>query len=77
MPFVTREEGKIDVVVGEVEHPMIAAHYITWIAAVQGDAVQFVHLHPEEAPKASFFVNEGPVTVYEYCNLHGLWKAEA
>ncbi|MDD3418332.1 MAG: desulfoferrodoxin family protein [Eubacteriales bacterium] len=77
VPFVTRESGKIDVVVGEVEHPMIPQHYITWIAAVQGDSVKFVHLHPGEPPKASFCVEEGPVTVYEYCNLHGLWMAEA
>ena len=27
---------------------------------------------------AAFHVPAGaPVTVYEYCNLHGLWKAEA
>ncbi len=77
VPFVTRKDGMIEVVVGEVEHPMVAAHYITWIACVQGECVKFVHLHPEEAPRAEFCVKEGPVAVYEFCNLHGLWMAEA
>ena len=34
------------------------------------------NLKPGEAPKAEFVLAEGDevVAVYEYCNLHGLWK---
>ena len=38
-----------------------------------------VDLAPEEAPEAAFALAEGDevVAAYDYCNLHGLWKAEA
>lgn len=77
VPAVTREGNKIDVVVGSVEHPMQEKHYITFISAQQGDVLQIKQLKPGEAPKACFEVADGPVEVNEFCNLHGLWKAEA
>lgn len=77
VPAITREDGKIQVIVGAVVHPMVEEHYITWIAAVQGDSVKFAHLHPGQEPKATFCAADGPVQVYEFCNLHGLWMAEA
>ncbi len=77
VPEVTREGNVVNVQVGSVPHPMLEAHYIVFIALVQGSKVQRVNLHPGEEPKASFVVEEGPITVYEYCNLHGLWKTEA
>lgn len=77
VPEVTREGNKLDVVVGSVEHPMTEEHYIQFIAVAQGGKVQVQRLQPNEAPKASFVVEDGPVVVYEYCNLHGLWKKEA
>ncbi len=77
VPAVTREGNKIDVVVGSVEHPMQEKHYITFISAQQGDVLQIKQLKPGEAPKACFEIADGPVEVNEFCNLHGLWKAEA
>jgi len=32
------------------------------------------YLKPGDAPKAEFHAASG--TVYAYCNLHGLWKAD-
>ncbi len=77
VPAITRNGNKIDVQVGSVLHPMTEEHWITFIAAVQGEKLQVVYLNPGDEPKASFQVEDGPVEVYEYCNLHGLWKAEA
>ena len=39
--------------------------------------IKFVPLGNEDKPEAVFYVAEGdtPLAVYEYCNLHGLWKA--
>lgn len=69
--------GKIEVVVGSVEHPMTDAHYIEWILLETDKGVQIRHLTPSDAPKAVFEIGEGkPLAVYEYCNLHGLWKTE-
>lgn len=77
VPEVKREGNKLDVQVGSVPHPMEEDHYIQFIGVVQGDKAQFVSLKPGQEPKASFQVEEGPATVYEFCNKHGLWKAEA
>ena len=33
-------------------------------------------LQPGEKPAAVFEVTEPVIAAYEYCNLHGLWKAE-
>ena len=77
VPAVKREGGCVDVQVGEVLHPMEEAHYITFVAAVCEGQVQIKYLKPGQEPKAHFcFNSEAPITVYEYCNLHGLWKAE-
>ncbi len=73
VPVVTKEGGKIKVAVGSTLHPMLPEHHIEWIALVAGDQIEFRYLKPGEEPKAEFdAVASGEV--YEYCNLHGLWK---
>ena len=39
-------------------------------------SVTFQYLNPGDAPEATFCKPSENATVYEYCNLHGLWKAE-
>ncbi|MBQ0064354.1 MAG: desulfoferrodoxin Dfx [Firmicutes bacterium] len=77
VPSYVVEGNKVSVQVGEVEHPMIAVHYIEWIAIETNKGIQRKCLNPEEAPKAEFLMVEGEelVAVYAYCNLHGLWIA--
>jgi superoxide reductase len=53
---------------------MTGEHHIAWIIVADGDRTQRVVLSPTGAPSAEFFVGDDPVTVYEYCNLHGLWE---
>ncbi|HEX3025965.1 MAG TPA: desulfoferrodoxin [Clostridia bacterium] len=74
VPVVTKENGKIHVVVGSTLHPMLPEHSIEWIALVADDKVELKYLKPGEEPKASFAEAKSG-TVYVYCNLHGLWKA--
>ncbi|WP_432766931.1 desulfoferrodoxin [Thermoclostridium caenicola] len=75
VPAITRENGKIKVAVGSTLHPMVPEHYIEWIALVSGNRVEFRYLKPGEEPIAEFEGAESG-TVYEYCNIHGLWKAD-
>nr|WP_243112814.1 desulfoferrodoxin family protein [Caproiciproducens sp. NJN-50] len=75
VPVVTRENGKIKVAVGSTLHPMLPEHHIEWIALVSGDRVELKYLQPGMQPVAEF-KNAESGTVYEYCNLHGLWKAD-
>ena len=77
VPVVTRDGNNLHVAVGSVPHPMTDAHYIQWIFVAQGALSQRIALEPGQAPAADFVVGDGPVVVYEYCNLHGLWATEA
>ncbi len=79
VPVVTVEGDKVNVKVGSVEHPMLEAHYITFIVLETTAGFQKKNLKPGEKPAADFVLAEGEkaVAAYEYCNLHGLWKAEA
>ncbi|MFZ5975805.1 MAG: desulfoferrodoxin [Bacillota bacterium] len=76
VPAATREGTKLTVQVGSMPHPMLPEHYIQWIAVSQDNRMQRVSLNPGDAPAAEFIIAEGPAIVYEYCNLHGLWKTE-
>lgn len=78
VPVVTVEGNLVTVEVGSVAHPMEEDHYITFVALETKKGYQIAELSAGEAPKAVFAVVEGdePVAAYEYCNKHGLWKAE-
>ena len=71
-------DGK-DIKVGSVAHPMAEDHYIEWIEVIRqnGERVARCFLKPGEEPAANFKCAEPGVTMREYCNKHGLWKAEA
>jgi len=77
VPVLEKSGKTLKVKVGSVAHPMEDAHYIQWIIAVQGNRTQRVTLKPGDAPEAVFTLDSESesVTVYEYCNLHGLWSA--
>ena len=77
IPVYEVKDGKVYVTVGSVEHPMLDAHYIEWIALVTSGGNQRKTLKPGEAPKAEFALLDGEEVeaVYAYCNLHSLWKA--
>ena len=77
VPAVQVADGKVCVQVGSVEHPMLPEHYIQWIVLETNLGCQIRYLKPGQAPKAEFVLAEGEemTAVYEYCNLHGLWKA--
>ena len=77
IPAVTVDGDKVSVVIGDVEHPMLDAHYIQFILLETDAGVQLRMLSPGEAPKAEFELGGAkPVAVYEHCNLHGLWVKE-
>ncbi len=78
VPVVEIENGTVKVVVGSVEHPMTEPHYIQWIAIETKKGNQRKVLTPTDKPAACFKICDCDevVAVYEYCNLHGLWKWE-
>jgi len=77
LPVVSILGDKVKVEVGSAAHPMLEEHSIQWIYLETTKGGQRKDLQPGEAPEAEFtLTNEKPVAVYEYCNLHGLWKTE-
>ena len=65
VPAVEVSATEVKVVVGEVEHPMVAEHYIEWISLETENGSQCKKLNPGEAPVASFKLNgEKAVAVY-------------
>lgn len=75
VPVTEKNEDKLTVTVGSTLHPMQEEHFIEWIVCVSGEKVEFRYLNPGDEPAVEFCgVTSG--TVYAYCNLHGLWKAE-
>ncbi|HHX58938.1 MAG TPA: desulfoferrodoxin [Candidatus Moranbacteria bacterium] len=77
LPVIEEIETGYKVKVGSVEHPMEDKHYIEWIELIVDGVSSRVFLQPGEKPEAEFKVAKGEsVSAREYCNIHGLWKAE-
>ena len=77
LPEVLVSGDHMQVQVGSVLHPMEEGHHITFIYVETENGGQRKILKIGEEPRASFcFTDDRPIAVYEYCNLHGLWKTE-
>ena len=76
VPVVTKiDECTIKVDVGSVAHPMAPEHHIAFIYVETENGGILANL--KDKPEATFCIcNDKPIAVYEYCNLHGLWKTE-
>jgi len=75
VPVVERISGGIKVTVGSVPHPMEEKHYIEWIEVIADGRAYRQFLKPGDTPEAVFTVDAQNISVREYCNVHGLWKA--
>ncbi len=77
VPVIERIAGGFRVTVGAVAHPMEEKHYIEWIELIADGKVYRANLKPGDKPEATFHIEAKRVAAREFCNLHGLWKAEA
>ncbi|MBR3830540.1 MAG: desulfoferrodoxin [Muribaculaceae bacterium] len=76
VPVVTMlDENRLKVDVGSVAHPMQPEHHIAFIyVETENGGIQVIL---KDKPEAVVCLgDEKPIAVYEYCNLHGLWKTE-
>ena len=76
LPVVTvLDNNSIKVEVGSVHHPMLPEHHISFVYVETENGGIQVNL--KDKPEAVVYLGEEKaVAVYEYCNLHGLWKTE-
>lgn len=58
-----------------LEHPMTKDHFITFLAAVSDQGVEFVKLYPEGSAEARF-KRRGVRYIYACCNRHGLFQID-
>ena len=56
-----------------IDHPMNKEHYISFLAAVSDDRIQFVKMYPEGNAAARFKMDYVKY-IYAYCSHHGLFK---
>ena len=74
VPVVTRmDDGGLLIEVGSVPHPMLPEHHIAFIYLETADGG--IHIDLTDKPMAVVKCDRPIYAVYEYCNLHGLWKA--
>ena len=76
VPVIERVADGWRVTVGAVAHPMEEKHFIEWIELIADGKVYRANLKPGDKPEALFRIDSTRVTVREFCNLHGLWKAD-
>ncbi len=77
LPVIKKEQQKVVIRVGEIDHPMTPEHLIEWIAATDGKTIEIKHLTVSDQPMMqSNFDSSAKLSVYAYCNLHGLWLTE-
>ena len=75
VPVVTRmDDGGLLIEVGSVPHPMLPEHHISFIYLETADGG--IHIDLTDKPMAVVKCDRPIYAVYEYCNLHGLWKTE-
>jgi len=75
VPVIEKTADGYTVKVGSVPHPMEEKHHIVWIELIADGKAYREFLKPGLAPEARFCLKAEKVSVREYCNLHGLWKA--
>ena len=75
VPVIEAADGKVNIKVGSVAHPMEEKHYIEWVELVVDGKAYRQFLKPGDTPEATFAIDAANIIAREYCNIHGLWKA--
>lgn len=81
LPALEPETGDSDITIENVEdeqfitihHPMTKMHFISFLAYVTTDRVQFVKFYPEGNAQTRLSLH-GRGELYYYCNRHGLFR---
>lgn len=73
--FTKINDNCLNISVGSVLHPMLPEHHICFIYVETRNGGTFFYLKDKEKPQVGYCIFNGtPIAIYEYCNIHGLWK---
>jgi superoxide reductase len=78
LPVAWWEDGALIVKIGRILHPMSQQHHIEWVCVQNKYETHRIRLKRGEDPilHIPLAPSAAPVTIYTYCNRHGLWKAQ-
>jgi len=77
VPVVTVAGNKVTVKIGNAPHPMTAEHNIPFVYLKTEHGGQRKNIMPSEKPEVTFSLdNDKALSVFAYCNLHGMWKTD-
>lgn len=72
--YIQKQTNRFQVCVGNLPHPMEDKHYIQFIFVELRNGGMIRYLTPNCPPVAFFLLEEEPLNIYAYCNVHGLYK---
>ena len=72
MIFIEKVEDEYYI---RIEHDMMKAHYISFVAALSTDRIQMLKLYPEGNAEGRFKIN-GVRKILFYCNRDGLFSMD-
>ena len=77
VPVITVNGSTVTVKIGSVDHPMTEEHYIQWVYLETEKGGMRKCLNPGQKPEVTFELtsDDKALAAFEFCNLHGLWKA--
>ncbi|HPX14271.1 MAG TPA: desulfoferrodoxin family protein [Treponemataceae bacterium] len=77
VPVITVNGSTVTVKIGSVDHPMTEEHYIQWVYLETEKGGMRKCLNPGQKPEVTFELtaDDKVLAAFEFCNLHGLWKA--
>jgi len=75
---VTRIDGNtVTIKIGSEPHPMLPEHHIEWVFIEGAASGCLYYLKIDGQPEISVpLPGDKPVTVYAYCNIHGLFAED-
>ncbi|MCX7778937.1 MAG: class II SORL domain-containing protein [Patescibacteria group bacterium] len=77
--IILMNKMQVKIQVGEIIHPMIEGHYITWIELEKnGSIINHKETKPGETPIVVFncpWRANDLLIARTHCNLHGQWEA--
>jgi len=79
VPIIKIDGNIVTIDIGSVPHPMLEEHHIAWVYIQTQNGGQRKNLVPGGEPSVKFALTDDDKleAAFAYCNLHGLWMAEA
>lgn len=78
LPVEKIDNNNLNIKISSVPHPMTEEHHINWVVIAYKNTTKRVNLKINQDPEINTLIdeNDSNITIYSYCNIHGLWATE-